>query len=221
MAVIARRGWSAVLAEVLKRTGNLNATGFSSRVEYFIWSAYLKLTLTYHHFELDTSQDLSFAAGDTSKALAADTYIILGASLLSGTTFLRNLAPIHAPAMLTDLTLAQAARPSKYARYGANLVIDCPADQAYAVRVFYYQTPAAPDFATTNLPAFASDCDEHLIEQAVRMVMPAVGRPDLGDINRQLLSEWLAEQPRDPILAQPQVGRERASTNRMIGGAQG
>ncbi len=221
MAVIARRGWSAIKAEVIKRVGNLTAAGFDARVEQWIWAAYLKLATGYHFFEFDASQDLAFAAGDSSKTLATDTYIILSVSLVSGSTLLKSLRPSHAPSLLTDLSAAQAGRPSRYARYGSSLYLDCPCDQAYTLRVFYYQLPAAPDFATTATPAFASDVDEHLIEQAIRIIMPGIGRPDLGDINRQLLSDWLADQPRDPIQARPQTEQERATTNRTIGGAQG
>jgi hypothetical protein len=92
-------------------------------------------------------------------------------------------------------------------------------DIAYKVRVSYYKRPTAPDFSSGG-SELDVECDEHIIEQAVAHAAGATGAPLVG-LNRQSMSEWLAEQVRNPLLDSVEDLRERPTTNRTLGGAQG
>jgi len=223
MATITRRGWSAIEAEVQRRLAGNNATGFTTRIDYWVWAAYLQICLTYHHFELDKEDlTLSIALGANTLNLPADCYAVVAMTLRdNGSNIVGEVADYEFTA-LRGQYVASAGQPTRRARWGSKLYFDKKADQLYNVDLYYYRVPTAPDFATTTAPETAADVDEHIIEGACRLGNPAIGRSDLGDVDRQLLADWISQQIRpslnqDGILEQ----RERMGTNRTLGGSQG
>jgi hypothetical protein len=228
MAALTRRTWAQLQAETVKRLGNVDSTGtdgttFATRVNYWLRAAHLDLSTTYHHFELDQTSPLTLSTSVNSVALPADCFIVVAARLkdAAGTTLLAQLTQKSFQA-LSDEYRATAAQPEFYARYGPNLYVNCLPSSAFKVDLFYYRLPAAPDFAGSGSPETGEDLDEHLMEGACRKAFPGLGRADLGDVGRQLLSEFLAMQPRPSVLDEqlPNL-QERVQSPRTYGGAQG
>lgn len=221
MAAKARRTWAEMKTEVTLRIGNPNNTTID--VEHHIWSAYLRIALTHHHFELDTisSPLLTLSTSVNSVALPTDTFVVVHAELLNaaGSAVVGPLEPTDYAALVRSYT-ATAGTPTQRARFGSNLYFNRLPDVAYKLRVSYYKRPAAPDFAGSDSPLLDVECDEHIIEQAVAHAAGATGAPLVG-LNRQSMSEWLAEQVRNPLLDSVEDLRERPTTNRTLGGAQG
>lgn len=228
MAALARRKWSEIQAETVKRLGNPDSTGtdgtpFTTRVAYWLRAAHLDLCTTYHNFELDQTTTLTLSTSSNSVALPADCFIVVAARLkdATGTTLLAQLTS-KSFQVLSDEYRATPAQPEFCARYGQNLYVNCLPSSAFKVELFYYRLPAAPDFAGTGSPETGEDLDEHLMEGACRKAFPGLGRADLGDVGRQLLSEFLAMQARPSVLDEqlPNL-QERIQSPRTYGGAQG
>ncbi len=225
MAALARRNWVENRDELIRRLGGINYTGFNTRVQYWLTASYLYLCTCYHHFELDVlDSSLTLSTTVNTLALPADCYILIAVRLKDPTTgkFLPGGVGIsNASSKLVEFT-NQIGRPKSYVRFKGTLHFDVIADQAYPVDLFYYKLPANPDFTGTDVPLIGQDCDEHLLEGALRLAWPGVSRPDLGDPNRQLFTEWLAETPRPSNISDPlPSAREKAMTNKTMGGPQG
>lgn len=220
MAPLSRRTWANLETEVKLRLGNPNNTTIN--VQYFLWAAYLRIALTYHHFELDTvsSPLLTLSTSVNSVALPADTFVVVHAELLNtgGTSVVGQLEPKDYAALVRGYS-ATPAQPKLRARFASTLYFNCLPDQAYKCRVSYYRNPTAPDFSSGS-PETHVECDEHLIEMATALASGATANPAVG-LNRQLLADWLAEQVRSPLLDSVEDKRERPTTNRTLGGAQG
>lgn len=222
MAAITRRSWLAIEAETIRRLAGQNQTGFSLRVDYWLWHSLWMLATTYHHFELDKEDTtLSLAAGANTLALPADCFMLVAMTLRVSGAQVGEVTDYSFSALRSAYTAA-TGQPSRRSRFGSNLFFDVKADRLYNVDLYYYKTPAAPDFASgASFPELGIDCDEHIIEGACRFANPAIGRPDLGDVDRQLLAEWLAQQVRPALVAEPLEARERTETGRTLGGMQG
>lgn len=223
MAVIVRRTWAQLRDEAIKRAGNLDATGFSGRVEYTLWAAWHDLTTTYHFTgldKIDTSLVLSTSTNEL--ALPTDCFIVVGVGLRSaaGTTYLGPMTPVDYRTLFQDYT-ATSGQPTRRARFGASLWFDKKPDAAYHIDLAYYRFATAPDYSSTS-PELSSDVDEHLVEGALRKLFPAIGRPDIGEVNAQLLSEWLGFQVRPALAAaSPAAHRLKPLDDTTTGGAQG
>lgn len=221
MAPLSRRTFPQLETEVKLRMGNPN----NATVNYqqMIWAAYLRLALTYHHFELDaiSSPLLTLSTSSNSVALPTDTFVVIHAVLLdtAGTAVIGQLEPKDYAALVRDYTGASGV-PARRARFGSSLYFDKLPALAYKVRVSYYRRPAAPDFAGSATSELDVETDEHLIEQAVALAAGATGAPTVA-LNRQFLAEWLSEQVRSPLLDSVEDRRERSTTDRTLGGAQG
>lgn len=222
MATITRRGWSLIQDEAQRRLAGIASPGFTARIDYWVWAAYQQICLTYHHFELDSfSTSLSIALGASTLALPADCYAVIAMTLRDGTGAYAGEVRQYELAAVRGAYVAASGRPSRRARFGSTLYLDMKADQLYNVDLFYYRFPTAPDFATNTAPETASDVDEHIIEGAVRLAHPAIGRSDLGDVDRQLLADWLSQQIRPSLNQETLEDTERAGAERTLGGAQG
>lgn len=222
MAAITRRTWQAIEAETVRRLAGINYTGFSLRVDYWLWHAYWLLATTYHHFELDKEDTtLSIAAGANTLALPSDCFMLAAMTLRASGLQVGEVTDYSFSALRSAYTAA-TGQPARRARFGSNLYFDVKADKLYNVDLYYYKAPAAPDFASgASFPETSVDVDEHIIEAACRFANPAIGRPDLGDVDRQLLTEWLTQQVRPALVAEPLEARERTETGRTLGGMQG
>jgi hypothetical protein len=220
MAVIARRGWSSVKAEVIRRLKGISSTGFDTRVEYWIQHAYLQLTTLYHHHELDRSTTLTLSTATNSVALPADCYIACSATLrnVGNTAIVESLVFANPLVLRRDYKLTPAGQPKRWTRWGSTIQFDRLPDLAYRCEFDYYATPTAPDFSTASLPETAWDCDEALIQWALALAKPEISVPS---VERELFSSWLAEQPRPSTLDSLVDVKERSNTARPRGGAQG
>jgi hypothetical protein len=221
VAAITRRTLANLKTEVTLRLGNPNNT--SINVEHYLWAAYLRLALTYHHFELDrvTSPMLTLSTTVNTLALPADCFIAIHSQVwdAAGTAALGWTTETDFATLVRDYD-ATAGRPEKHARFGSSLYFDKLPDVAYKVQLFYYGRPAAPDFAGAATSELDVEADEHLIEQAVILASGGTGTPSV-ELNRMLLDDWLAQQVRSSLLDPVSARRERRNTERTIGGAQG
>lgn len=224
MAVLARRNWKQLREETLLRLGNPSATGMSARVEYWLKAAYDELWSVYHHFEFDKiDTSLSLSTSTNELALPSDCFIAMQLILKSadGATF-------HGERINEDLRMVAAAyagatgTPTMCARFGSKLYFDKKPSEAFDVELYYYRTGTSPDYSTPTSPETATDCDEHIIQWALRLAMPGLGRPDLGEVQRQLMTEWLAQQVRPATGESPLAARaERERVTTVHGGMQG
>lgn len=219
MAAITRRGWSDVKTEFLRRAKGITATGFSTRAEYWIQHAYLQLCALYHHHELDKTTQLTASTSTNEITLPSDCYIACSATLrnAAGSAIVTPLVYANPTVVKRDYKVT-AGQPTRWSRWGNKLIFDRLPDVAYKVDFDYYAIPAAPDFATSSLPEFSWDCDEALIQWALALAKPEISVPS---VERELLSTWLAEQPRPSTLDSLLDQKERPNTSRPRGGAQG
>lgn len=224
MAAIARRTWAELRTEVVRRAQGIDATSFSSRVEYALWSAYQDLCLTFHHFELDkVDTSLSLSTSVNSLALPPDCYIVVGVRLrnAAGSAFVRQLS-YKSPHVLLNEYRGAPGTPTQYTRFLNTLYFNLLPDTAYHVDLFYYRNPTAPDFSGSATPDTHPEVDEHLIQSALSLLFPALGRPDLAGQHLANLQSWLPMNSRPAIVVETPAGqRERYETPRAIGGAQG
>jgi hypothetical protein len=225
MAALARRNWLENQTEIIRRLGGINYTGFTTRVQYWLTASYHYLSTCYHHFELDViDSSLTLSTTVNTLALPADCYILIAVRLKDPATgkFLAGGVGIgDAASRLVEFT-NEIGKPETYVRFKNTLYFSHIPDKAYPVDLFYYKLPANPDFTGTDVPLTGQDCDEHLIEGALRLGWPAVARPDLGEPNRQLFTEWLAETPRPSNISDPlPSSREKPVTSKTMGGPQG
>lgn len=222
MATITRRGWSTIEAEVQRRLGGNDASGFTTRIDYWVWSAYQQICLTYHHFELDKEDlTLTISSGVNTLSLPADCYAVIAMALRDATGVIVGEVSQYEFAATRGAYVADSGQPRRRARFGSKLYFDVKANQTYSVDLYYYRSPTAPDFTTSTTPETAADVDEHIIEGACRLANPAIGRADLGDVDRQLLADWLSQQIRPSLNQETLEVRERFATARTLGGGQG
>src|SRR6476661_5355659 len=185
MAAITRRTWQAIEAEAIRRLAGQNQTGFSLRVDHWLWSAYWLLATTYHHFELDKEDTttLTIASGANTLALPSDCFMVVALTLRASGVQVGEVNDYSFSALRSAYT-ATSGQPQRRSRFGSNLYFDVKADKTYNVDLYYYKTPAAPDFVSgASFPETSVDVDEHIIEAACRFANPAIGRPDLGDVD--------------------------------------
>ncbi len=224
MAPLARPTWAALKAEVLRRLGGRSEPSIGARVEQWLDAAQLDLALTFHHFELDTTEKaITLAMGSSTIDLPADCYIVLGVALMTPReeTFRRWLTLQHLRYVQANFSIAEA-EPAEYARFGSALLFNCPPDKNYPLLLRYYRFPSPPDFAGLASPELSRLWDEHLIEGALAKAHGALWRPDLAASQTQMLQEFLAAQVQPALLAELLPDRSTTPTaNRTHGGAQG
>lgn len=224
MTAIARRTWSQVETEVIKRLGNIDSPGFSARADNWIWEAYKWLSLTYHHFELDEIDGRQVTpTNGTAILLPDDCYSLIAVIRrdAAGKPTGSGLTRSWPSSLFADFT-GQVGIPSKYARYGSKVFLNTISDQPYPLDIYYYRLPTQPDFASNSLGSeLGADLDESLINLTLQVAFPAIGRPDLGDYCGTLASNYLQMQSRPALITEPLAVRERIETNRTIGGGQG
>lgn len=224
MAVIARRTFVGIRDEAIKRCGNIGASGFSSRVEYFVTAAYDEICSTYHHFELDKiDPNIVLSTSANSITLPSDCFVVVNLVLrnAAGTAIVGEVGLYDGRRVFAGYA-AEIGQPTRYARFGTKLYFDKKPDVAYTSDLYYYKSPIAPDFGgAPTSPETARDVDEHIIEGAVALTSSAIKDVDFGGVNRQLLADWLASQVRNPTQVPLSDGRERRATQSTIGGAQG
>lgn len=222
MAQIARRTFAQMLTEVTNFAGGHDYSGFSTRAQHAIWAAYLDLSLTYHHFELEANTTLTLPATTKQVDLPADCYAVIAVvATIGGTDILIN--PRRTQFALADrwATSGETKLPSEWARYGRTLFFNGPSSGSTELRIYYYRVPTAPDFDGSAYPETNVLWDDHIIEASVAKLQRRIWRPDLAQANLEFLKQWLGEQIQ-PTLQQPIVTLPDMTTaSRPLGGAQG
>lgn len=225
MAVLARRNWSQMLTELQLRVGNYSTTGFDVRLQHLLTASYHHICTTYHHTELDkTDSSVTCSTSTNEITLPSDLFILVAIRLRSTGSPSTYLGPI----LIEDFRsvsghyTAETARPEKGGRFGSKFYFDKLPDAAYPLDILYYRHGLAPDFSgSPTSPELGPDVDEHILEGALRLAWPALARPDLGGVHRELLTEWLGSQIRPttmfPLTDLPE--RERSAT--ILSGTQG
>ena len=225
MAAITRRTWANLRDEAIQACGGHDYTGFSSRVEYCVTEAYYDICATYHHHELESATNIAaWTIGNTSISLPADCFIVVGVRLYdtvaNGSGHLGTLQYVRHHFLLSNFSTTQA-QPGSFSRSKTTLYLNCPVDKAYQYVVHYYAFPTAPDFSSGS-PQTAWLWDTHLIEGTLAKMQGRIWRPDLGQMNGQLLKDWLAVQPQASVQTEPQPGLpDYPTANLPQGGLQG
>lgn len=227
MAVLAARTWAQLLTEALLRVGNITTSGFDARMQRWLEAAYFNLCTTYHHVEFDTIST-SLTASTTSNevdlsSLSPKLFVLAGLRLRASSTTTSTITGPLVPRdfrSVFDKYTATAGQPTTVARWGDKLYFDTLPLAAYGLNLYYLRYPTAPDFAAPTSPETGRDVEEHIIEGAIQLAFPGMGRPDLGAVNRELVATWLNEQVRLPLTADPIVNlpeRQRAGTTTVQG----
>lgn len=219
MAVLARRTWAQMLTELTLRVGNITSPGFDSRLHYWLASSYFDLCTRYHHVELDmsTPTGLTLSVSTSSINLPTDLFVLISASIES-----TPLPIIDFRSIVDDIYTNASGVPQKCARFGNKLYFDrIAADNYPTVFLWYYRRGTAPDFAAPTSPELDSDCDEHILEGALRYTFPNLARPDLGAVQRELLNDWLSTQVRTSTMYPLTNLAERERSATTLSGAQG
>lgn len=195
-------------------------------MQRWLEAAYFNLCTTYHHVELDTVDTSLTASTSTNEvslaSLSPKMFVLAGlrlrASADSGSAITGPMV-VGDFKSLFDKYTATVGVPSKVARFGDKLYFDTLPAAAYGLNLYYLRYPTAPDFGATS-PETGRDVEEHIVEGAIQLAFPGIGRPDLGAVNRELVGMWLSEQVRLPLTADPIVNlpeRQRAGTTHVQG----
>lgn len=223
MAALTRRTLAQIRDEVIKRCGNITATGYSDRITYFVWEAYLDLATEFHHFELDKiDSSIVLSTSANTIDLPADCFVVIGLRLrnAAGTSIVGEVGKYNFESLSSEYR-AVSGMPTKRARFGAKLYFDFKPDIAYTSDLFYYRLPAAPDFAGSATSELGVDCDTHLIELAVALASGGTKDQAFSAVNRESFATWAASQVRSSIQSPLADSRESNTTNSVLGDAQG
>jgi len=223
---VARRTWPQIKAEVIRRLKGIDASGFDTRVEQWIYQALLDLSTTLHHFELDTATTVTLSTASNAVPLPAGTFIVVGApQLLEPGT-----GAIDGPLLYQDFRFLEssytglAGRPSKWSRFSSSFYTDLLPRVPYTVNLFTYVYPPAPDFsvALSAVSPLGPETDEYVMARALALAWPEIDRPDLGAEQDKKLATWVQNQVRPP-LAQVFLTemKEQLTSGGTFGGAQG
>jgi hypothetical protein len=224
---VQRRTWPQIKAEVIRRLKGVDAVGFDTRVEQWIYQALLDLGTTLHHFELDTGPTvLTLSTAGNSVALPANTFIVVGApQLLEPGT-----GAIDKPLLYQDFRSLESyytglpGQPSRWSRFGSTFYVDALPQSPYTVNLFTYALPAAPDFSpsATGTSPLGAETDEYVMTLALALAWGEIDREDLAEFQGKKYDKWVQSQVRPPL---NQVYltelKEQLSAGGTYGGAQG
>lgn len=229
---IPRRNFASILNEVVQAVGGHDYLGFPARAQHAVWSTYLDLALTYHHYELEASTEAMLGSATREVPIPASCYAVIAviagvlAQGMEGAESYGYLVnPRRAQFALGDRWAAGAEKrlPTEWTRYGNNLLFNGPSSGSVGLRIYYYRTPTQPDFdLATAYSELHPMWDDHLIEGAVAKLQKRIWRPDIAQANLEFLSRWLQEQVQ-PALGEDPIGTlpDMTTASRPIGGKQG
>lgn len=221
MPAYARRNWSEIKAEAIRRLGGRDEPGFDQRVESWLRAAHVLVGLLVHHFELNVlDESVLLVQGAMTADLPEATYSVAGVGLVDAAGdfagWVENTKLQHLQAAATDAP----GKPREYTRWGSTLVFDRPADAEYRLRLFLYRTPAPPDFNGAEAPELGELWDQVLVEVATAIGCGAVWRPDLAQAIFQLAAQLQGEQPQSRPKSNP-IADVTETPAPTLGGAQG
>lgn len=234
MAAIVRRNWPAIRDEAISAGGGHNHTGWSSRVEQFTYSAWLRLCLTYHFHELETSTTFTPVDGDLTLTLPADCFIVHSlaygtAPIYQGVGKSRQLTE-SAGTSLFGMRSSTKGIWTSYVRFGLLLHMNCPLDvnqstPSLPLTLHYYKRPAAVDFADSsagNVPLTSWEWDEPIIDAAVARIQGRTWNWGEQGMTMQTLQDWLSSQIQPDLQSSPMSNPPDIPTaSRPPGGPQG
>jgi len=191
---MSRRTWSEIKNEHVSRVAMNGAKGYSDRAYQFLSAAYFDLAALFHHPELDANVGIDVAVGNAFAALPADVNVVFSCNLLDNATIpLTEIVPSEfrsvlefqeAHSLMQDFSTAPA-EPKHWSRYGDQIIFKAQTDIDYTVHLFYYKTPAEPDFKASN-SEMAEIWDERILELSVLRAKTALWRPDLGQADSEV-----------------------------------
>jgi hypothetical protein len=230
MAQIQRRLWSEIKTEALRRLGGVQYTGFSSRVEYWIWEAYQKLCLTYNHYELQDEVVIGLATGESSITLPDGAYAVMGVAEVNASSQVVRVLQNRHDLIRQGLFVIFSGQPENYSRAGhrgTRLQFDRPTNEDRSYRISLYRFPEAPDFsaasgANFSLPQIPAFWEAAILDATVVRAGASVAAVEVLAAAQQALGEFLGEQIQSPLIDQPPgdlPGTSRADAPK--GGLQG
>lgn len=203
MAALTRRTWAQLATEATRRLKGIDYSGFDSRVQYWLWNAYLWLCTTYGHFELDKT--VSGTLGTTNNqidlaSVATDAWIIMSLEIKNVSTSkpIANLVQKDAHALFAAYR-AVSEQPVAFTRFGTKLYLNSIPNAAYPYDLYYRRLPTAPDFAGSATPELPADTDEALLAAAVSLASAQLSMDPSGA--QGVLQWWQAGQVR-PVLSE-------------------
>jgi hypothetical protein len=223
---VQRRTWAAIKAETIRRLRGIDAPGFDTRVEQWLYQALLDLSTTLHHFELDSAATLTLSTAANSVALPVGTFIVISApQLLEPGTGAVDINLVFQDFRTLEASYTTAAgQPRRWSRFGGALYVDLLPQVAYQVNLFYYAYPPAPDFTpgSAAVSPLGIDTDEYVMQRALALAWPQIDRPDLGKVAEEAATTWAQSQVR-PLLRDKYLTemKEQLTAGSSLGGAQG
>lgn len=188
-----------IRTEHIKRARQENDQDYPDRAEEFITQAVNDLARGFRHYDLEEQLPTAFAfvAGTTIYAIPAETQTLVSIEIRqdSDNAFAGTLEYTSNFQAFNRSRTHTARRPSAYSRFGRNIRLDHPPDQAYTGALFHYKYPAAPDFATPTTPELEEVWHPHIIEYSLMIAGNAVGESVVTQQAAQQFQTFLQMMP--------------------------
>ena len=211
MAQIARRLWSEIQTETLRRVGGVQYTNFAARLQYWIWEAYQKLCLTYNHYELQDEIVESLATGAASIKLPENCYSVMSVAEVDTAGEILLVLQNQNDVIRQGLWKSFRGQPQNYSRsghLGTRLQFDCSSDTDRNYRICVYRFPDSPDFTAaigTNFstPQIAIFWEQAIIDAAVARAGASMAAGEVQAQAEAALDSFLGQQIQAPLVEQP------------------
>jgi len=225
VATLARLTWSGLVTEIIQAAGGYNYSGFSGRVQNWLYETYLDIALTIHHPELDVRTDGTLLQGQNTAPLTDDCFIVIGVALLDQNANVQSFLPAtHFNNVIGAFDQVPNKVPTLVARFGKSLYFNRPAPTPTGLiyRIFYYRQPSPPDYSILTYPETNWLWDAHLQEGTLARIKGRIWRPDLAGTDAQTLAAWVGQQTQSMMAQNPIITvSDMPRANSTLGGAQG
>jgi len=207
MTQIARRIWSEVYTEVLRRIGGVQYTNFQTRLQYWIWECYLKLCLTYNHLELQDEIVESMSAGASSIKLPDNCYAVMSVAEVNPTEEVIQVVQNQNDVIRQNLWVGFRGQPQNYSRsghFGSRIQFDRATDVDRSYRICVYRFPDAPDFSAVagapfSLPQTSVFWDQAILDAAIVRAGASIAASEVKGEADASLQAFLNEQIQSPL----------------------
>ena len=207
MATIARRSWSVLSTEIVKRAGGVNYSDFAARVQESVYAAYLDIACLYAHYPLMQYELFAQGTSVNYHDIPSEAWAILGVSeqnatadapakplkRLSISEFMGSGTSAYTATARPDCYFVRASytAPTQYRHLVFNVA---QLDQTRSYYLYYQRLPTAPDFtSTTTYPEVDRVWDEHLIELALSKIGNLEGDQHLTAVNAALYKDFVSQ----------------------------
>lgn len=204
MADLARRDWTALLAEH-KHQARRGTTNYDARAKEFICAAFLDIASLFYHPELTTvGSDLTLNAGVQTLAVPTDLLIPVALQLHNSVSPGVPIGELRSVSPQTLLGLQPPTRrPNQWCWFAGNFYFNSLADVAYKVRPFYQKRPVGPDFTAGKFSALAREWDERILELSVVYAVTGNGAAMNGAPFMDLFRTWTGAATQPPLQVNP------------------